>query len=335
MSVEGLTKKSLMKKFIVYVFGAAAMSVLTSKVGFPPLFVFIFNIFAFACFIFYIIIDLPPIKKLTGLRAFIYMVITFALFSGIYMGSTFILPQFDPRNEIAELRKPPIKLASFTGPEAIKAGEEVFNKNKCFNCHKFKGNGTSMRGPSFDLVQIGLEDRAFIEKCIVDPRKIEVKGFEDEKSKTAMPTYFKEEIQGDDLEALLAYLETGWSAKNMPLRGKEDVHMVRWDEDPEMIKLGKEVFEGNLYKGLNCSGCHGRDGVPLMQGARDLRNPDSLSKRPGRVGEKLKDWTDADWFDSVSNGIPETPMMPWLKQYPPRAIWLAITYAKQFSKGKH
>ena len=332
---EPLLKRGWVKKLIVYIIAAVILTAVTKKAGFPPLFIGIFNIYAFACFIFYIIIDLPPMKKLTGLRAFGYLVFTFVLFSGIYTGLTAFLPQFNPEIEIEELRKPPVKLSALSGPEAVKAGEDVFKKNKCTNCHKFKDMGTSMRGPHFDLVQIGLGDDKWLKEAIVNPRKETAKGFEDEKSKTAMPTYFGEEISDDEFGALIAYLKTGWDKEHMPLRGKEDAGpMVRWDTDPEMIALGKEVFDGDLYPGLNCAACHGRDGVPLMQGARDLRNPDSVSKRPGRVGQKLKDWKDADWFDSVSKGIPETPMMPWLEQYPPRAIWLSIAYAKHFSKGK-
>lgn len=323
------------KKLLVYIILAAILSVVTNKAGFPPLFIVIFHIYAFACFLFYVIIDLPAMKKLTGWRAFFYLIVTFALFSGFYTGLTAFLPQFDPEFEIANIRKPPVKLAALSGPEVIKEGEAVYNKNKCANCHKFKGMGTSMRGPHFDLVQIGLEDESWIKEAIIDPRKEAAKGFEDQKSKTAMPTYFGEEISEDEMGALLAFLKTGWNKESMPVRGKEDVGpIIRWDEDPEMIALGKETFEGNLYSGLNCAVCHGKDGTPLMQGARDLRDPNALSKRPGREGKKLADWTDADWFDSVSNGINDTPMMAWIEDYPPKAIWLAIAYSKQFSKGK-
>ncbi|MBI5969980.1 MAG: c-type cytochrome [Deltaproteobacteria bacterium] len=330
-----LVKNRWIKKFIWYIIGAVIVTAVTKKAGFPPLFIVIFNVYVFACLLFYVIIDLPSMKELTGLRAFVYLIVTFALFSGIYIGISSFLPQFNPEFEIAEIRRPPVKLSALSGPEAIKAGEDVFKKNKCANCHKFKGMGTSMRGPNFDLVQIGLKDDKTLKTDIVDPRKEAAKGFDDQKSKTAMPTYFGEEISEDEMGALTAYLKTGWSKDHMPVRGKEDAGpMVRWDEEPEFIALGKDVYEGNLYPGLNCSVCHGKDGVPIMQGARDLRDPNSQSKRPGRDKQKLKDWSDADWFDSVANGIPETPMMGWLQQYPPRAIWLAIIYGKQFSKAK-
>lgn len=335
MRINSLIKNKLIKKFIVYIIGAAILTAITNKAGFPPVFIIIFNVYAFACFLFYVIIDLPAMKQLTGWRAFVYLIVTFALFSGLYTGVAAFLPQFNPEFEIEELRKPPVKLAALSGPEVVKAGEDVFKKNKCANCHKFKGMGTSMRGPNFDLVQIGLEDEKWLKEAIINPRKDATKGFEDQKSKTAMPTYFGEEISEDEMGALIAYLQTGWSKENMPVRGKEDAGpMVRWDEDPEMLALGKKAFEGKIHRDLNCSKCHGKDGIPTDDDVRDLRNPNSESKRPGREKQKLKDWTDADWFDSVANGIPDSEMDAWLEDYPPRSIWLGIAYAKQFSKGQ-
>ncbi|MEE8403313.1 MAG: c-type cytochrome [Candidatus Hydrothermarchaeaceae archaeon] len=333
MNPGDILKSSLLKKVIVYIIVTVVVSVVMSKVGFPPLFVVIFDVYIFACFLFYIIIDLPAMKKQTGIRTFVNIVFTFALFSAIYTGVTAFLPQFDPEYERAALRQPPLSLASLAGPEVIKAGEEVFNNNKCANCHKFKGMGTSMRGPNFDLVQIGLYDRDWLIENIVDPRKEASMGFEDQKSKNAMPIYFGEDISEDEMGALIAYLQTGWNGEQMPMIGKEDVGMVRWDEDPEMLALAKRTFFGKEYKDLNCSTCHGKDGIPTDDETKDLRDPDGESERPGRKGQKLKDWSDADWFDSVANGVDDSEMEPWLELYPPRAIWLGIIYAKQFSKG--
>ncbi len=333
MTPGDILRSSLLKKLIAYIVATVAVSVVASKAGFPPLFVIIFDVYVFACFIFYIIIDLPAMKRQTGLRAFVNIIFTLVLFSVIYTGVTSFLPQFDPEYERAALRQPPISLASLAGPEVIKAGEEVFNNNKCANCHKFKGKGTSMRGPNFDLMQIGLYDRDWLIDAIVDPRKEQPFGFEDAKSKTAMPIYFGEDITEDEMAVLIAYLQTGWSGEQMPMMGKEDVEMVRWDEDPDMLALGKRVWFGKEYKDLNCSTCHGKYGIPTDDEAKDLRDSDGESARPERKGQKLKDWTDADWFDSVSNGVDDSEMEAWLEQYPPRAIWLGIVYGKQFSQG--
>jgi len=162
----------------------------------------------------------------------------------------------------------------------------------------------------------------------LDPKKKQAMGFEDEKSKKAMPTYFGEEISPPEMDALLAYLGTLWNREKMPVRGNVK-NLVPWDEDPEMVALGQKVFEGEIYEDLNCSVCHGKDGVVLMEGARDLRNPLSKSRNHDRP---MKDWTHADWFKSVSEGVEETPMMPWIDDYPALAIWLALTYDSQFHK---
>ena len=335
-TILGLTVKQWVVKTIGLVIGLVLVSTVTKSTGFPPIFTTLFSIYVVACYLFYIIIDLPPMKPLTGTRAFIYLMITFVMFSGIYAGAGTILPQFDPINEIAKLNKPPFKMAGAAGPELIAAGLEVFEANKCFNCHQAIGKGTSERGPNFDIHQIALKLPDELKEDILEPRKRFAKGFLDKKSKKAMPTYYAEEISTDEMAALLAFLGSLWNKEKMPERGKADGEepMLSWSDDPEILAIAQEVFEGKAYEDLNCAACHGKDGTPLMDGARDFRDPNAESKRPGREGQKLKDWSDADWFDSVSNGIEDTPMMAWLEEYPPRAIWLAIAYAKQFSKGK-
>ena len=331
--ILGLTPRQWIVKTVGLIIGLALVIGITQKTGFPLIFTKLFSIYAVACYIFYILIDLPPMKPLTGFRAALYFIFTFVLFSGIYIGAGTALPQFNPAVEIAKLNKPPFKLSEAAGPELIAAGLEVFETNKCFNCHQAVGKGTSERGPNFDVHQIGLKPRDEMIEDIFHPRKRFALGFEDPKSKKAMPTYYEEEISSDEMAALLAFLGSIWNKEKMPERGKADgAPMLRWDEDPEILALGKEVFEGKMYEDLNCSVCHGKDGTPIMDGARDFRDPNSESKRPGREGKKLKDWTDADWFDSVSNGIEDTPMMAWIEEYPPRSIWLAIAYAKQFQK---
>jgi mono/diheme cytochrome c family protein len=332
--ILGLTAKQWIRKTAGFIIGIIILFKVTDSAGFPIIFTKLFAIYVTACYLFYIIIDLPPMKPLTDRRAFIYLLVTFFGFSGIYAGASASLPQFDPSVEIAKLNKPPFKLGEAAGPELIAAGLEVFEINKCFNCHQAVGKGTSNRGPNFDTHQIGLRPKDELKEDILNPRKRFAKGFEDAKSKKAMPTYYGEEISDDEFEALLAFLSSIWNKDKMPVRGKMDSNdpILKWNEDPEIIALGQEVFEGKMYEDLNCSACHGRDGVPLMDGARDFRDPNATSKRPGHEGKKIKDWTDADWFDSVSNGIEDTPMMAWLEEYPPRAIWLAIAYAQQFHK---
>ena len=317
-----------LKNIIGYIISAIVVSAGTSYVGFTYPFVFLFNLYVFAGFLLYILLDLPPLKnpESTGGRLALLLG-TFFLGGVIYTVVGFALPQFDPQFEIAKINRPPFVRVE-PGPKLIAAGKEVFMVNKCINCHKASGEGSSDRGPDFDLWQIGLQTPEYLKEHIVDPKKKQALGFEDKKSKKAMPTYFGEEISEAEMDALVAYLGTLWNDQKMPVRGRAD-NLVPWDEDPEMIALGQKVYEGEVYEDLNCSVCHGKDGVVLMDGARDLRNPLSKSRNHDKP---MKDWTDADWYKSVAHGIEETPMMPWIDDYPAKAIWLALTYDSQFHK---
>lgn len=318
------------KKIVWAIICAVIVYIMSSRMGFPSTFIKIFLVYTFAGFLLYVFLDLPRMKEAsTKFGTFLTLIGTFLLFSGIYTGVCFILPQFDPKFEITKINRPPLEIIE-AGPEAIAAGKEVFTSYKCFNCHKADKTGSSDRGPDFDKWQIGLQPVAFLKEAIIDPRKEQAKGFEDPKSKKAMPTYFGEDMSKAEMLAVLAFIGSLWSEENMPVRGKADIApLVPWDEDPEMLALGKKVFEGELYEDLNCSVCHGKDGTPLMDGARDLRNPNSKSRSRETA---LKDWTDADWFQSVSKGVEESPMAAWIEEYPPKSIWLAIAYAKQFHK---
>lgn len=321
-------KNIWLKKVVWYIYFILTVSIFTSNLGFPVTFIKIFNIYAFAGFLLYIILDLPPLKQPASLLGkYALLLGTFILFSGIYTGVSAILPQFDPQFEIKKINKPPLMVIE-AGPELIAAGKEVFTTYKCFNCHKADHTGSSDRGPDFDKWQIGLQPLEFLKEAIIDPKKEQAKGFEDPKSKKAMPTYFGEDLSEAEMTAVLAFLQTLWNKEEMPVRGKAE-NLIRWDEDPEMIELGKKVTEGEVYDDLACAVCHGKDGIPLMDDARDLRNPLSKSRNNDKP---MKDWTDADWFKSVAYGVPESPMAAWIEEYPPKAIWLAIAYAKQFSK---
>lgn len=315
-------------KLIGYIIAAIVVHTIVKTMGFPAAFVKASHIFTFAGFLFFILIDLPPMKEQKGIRGVRNLFFTFVLLSGAFTTAGWMHPQYNQEVEIAKINKPPLSLEDAAGPEAIAAGKEIFTDNKCFNCHKAAGEGSSDRGPHFDLIQVGLSPKEEIRENIVDPRKATSKGFEDDKSKKEMPTYYGEDLSKAKLNAVTAFLQSLWNDKNMPVRGKAG-ELIQWDEDTEMIALGKKAFEGELYDDLNCSVCHGIDGIPLMEGAADLRDPSHVSK----VSKKpLKEWTDADWFLSVSKGVSDTPMAAWGDTYPPKAIWLAIAYAKQFHK---
>lgn len=100
---------------------------------------------------------------------------------------------------------------------------------------------------------------------------------------------------------------------------------VGWWDNPEVLKAGKAIYEGELNPEVNCSKCHGLDGKPTRRGhgARDFRNPDNIDRM-----------SDAYWFWRISEGIPKTKMRGWKKFLSEEQRWQVMAYEYSFSKGK-
>jgi len=309
--------------------------VLAGKLGFPVWWQIEFVAFAFVGLAFFLLLDTRTLKPEKSKLSWIFRLITtYALASGLFITITAQLPQFDPQHEIEKLERPPIKLSGLAGPEVIAAGREVFASNKCFNCHKVFWEGNSDRGPNLGTRQIGLYSEDYIREQILDPRKDQAPGYEDKKSKKAMPTYYEEDLSEDELTALISYLKTLRNPTSMPVEGKFPNQWTWWD-DPKIIAEGKVVFEGlePATEGLNCAVCHGKEGIPMMTGAMDFRNAENMDteKMPDRIdGVKMKDWPDALWYKRVTRGIDGTPMAPWGMIFQHLYLWKAEAYARTF-----
>ena len=312
----------------------AIIWVVAGKLNFPVWWQIEFVSFAMVGFAFFTLLDWKNLsvekKSSTWIRR---LIATYALASGIFITVTAQLPQFDPEFELAKLNKPPVKLSGLAGPEVIAAGREVFENNKCFNCHKVFWEGNSDRGPNLGTKQIGLYSEDYIKEQILDPRKKQAPGFEDPKSVKAMPTYYADDIEGDEMTALIAYLKTMRDPTHMPVEGKFPNQWTWWD-DPEIIKEGQTVFEGTNpnTEGLNCAVCHGKDGIPMMTGALDFRNENhkDTDKMPDHIDDLLKDWPDALWYRRVTRGVDGSPMAPWGTIFPHLYLWKAEAYARTF-----
>ena len=314
---------------------AVILWVLAGKFNFPIWWQIEFVSFALVGFFFFTLLDWKTFKlEKTHFDWVMRMLATYALASGIFIGVTAYLPQFDPEIEIAKLNRPPIKLEGLAGPEVIAAGREVFENNKCFNCHKVFWEGNSDRGPNLGSKQIGLYSEDYIKGQILKPRENQAPGFEDPKSKKAMPTYYGDDLSEDELMALVSYLKTLRDPTHMPVEGKFPNQWTWWD-DKDAIAEGKLVFEGThpQTEGLLCAVCHGTDGIPMMTGALDFRNEnnsDTTKIEGDHTDKPLKDWPDALWYRRVTRGVPETPMAPWGMIFPHLYLWKAEAYARTF-----
>ena len=309
--------------------------VVAGKFNFPVLWQLEFVAFAMVGVAFFTLLDWKTLtveKKAT--TWIMRLLATYALASGIFITVTAELPQFDPEFELSKLNRHPVKLSGLAGPEVIAAGREVFENNKCFNCHKVFWEGNSDRGPNLGTKQIGLYSEDYIKEQILEPRKKQAPGYEDPKSYKAMPTYYGDDIGDDEMVALVAYLKTLRDPTHMPVEGKFPNQWTWWD-DPKIVAEGKQVFEGlePATEGLNCAVCHGKDGIPMMTGALDFRNENNIDsiKIPDRLeGVVLKDWPDHLWYKRVTRGVVGTPMAPWGMIFPHLYLWKAEAYARTF-----
>ena len=339
LPTKRLTEKSLGQnlkfKLPIIIVIAGAIWVMAGKVGFPVWWQIEFVAFAFVGLAFFILLDIRALKPEKSTFSWVFRLLTtYALASGLFIAITAQLPQFDPQVEIDKLNRPPIKLSGLAGPEVIAAGRDVFENNKCFNCHKVFWEGNSDRGPNLGSKQIGLYSEEYIRGQIVDPRANQSPGFEDKKSKKAMPTYYEEDLSEDEIHALVSYLKTMRDPTHMPVEGKFPNQWTWWD-DPKIIAEGKVVFEGAepVTEGLNCAVCHGKDGIPMMTGALDFRNAEQhdTDKMPDQLkGVPLKEWPDALWYKRVTRGVDNTPMAPWGMIFQHLYLWKAEAYARTF-----
>jgi mono/diheme cytochrome c family protein len=285
--------------------------------------------------LFFVILDFKTMTPEKGTVSWMFrLLVTYAIPSLLFIVITAQLPQFSSEFELAKLNKPPIVLTGLAGPEVIAAGREVFENNKCFNCHKVFWEGNSDRGPNLGSKQIGLYSEDYIRGQILEPREDQAPGFEDKKSKKAMPTYYGDDLSEDELSALISYLKTLRDPTHMPVEGKFGDQWTWWD-DPKILAEGKVVFEGlePATEGLNCAVCHGKEGIPMMTGALDFRNannPDT-DKIPGdHVDTLMKDWPDALWYKRSTRGVVGTAMAPWGMIFPHLYLWKAEAYARTF-----
>ena len=327
--------KSIRIKLPIILILAGIIWVFAGKLGFPIWWQIEFVAFAFVGLVYFLILDSRSLKpEKSQWSSTFRLLTTYALASGLFITITAQLPQFDPQHEIAKLERPPIKLSGLAGPEVIAAGREVFGSNKCFNCHKVFWEGNSDRGPNLGTKQIGLYSEDYIKEQILEPRKTQSPGYEDKKSKKAMPTYYDEDLSEDELDALVAYLKTLRNPTVMPVEGKFPNQWTWWD-DPKILEEGKVVFEGlePNTDGLNCAVCHGKDGIPMMTGALDFRNANNMDTdkmTDQLVGVKMEDWPDSLWYKRVTRGVDGTAMAPWGMMFQHLYLWKAEAYARTF-----
>jgi hypothetical protein len=91
--------------------------------------------------------------------------------------------------------------------DILKIGEEQWQLQECYNCHKLRGEGGKKRGPELDNIGslMNVDD---IKLKIVDPKSWMAEGFEKEFEKGKMPDKYKDLMEEKDIVALATWLGT-------------------------------------------------------------------------------------------------------------------------------
>jgi len=89
----------------------------------------------------------------------------------------------------------------------MKQGEEQWQLQECYNCHKLKGEGGKKRGPELDNIGTYLTVDE-IKLKILDPKSFMAEGFEKEWEKGKMPDKYKDLMEEGDVVALASWLGT-------------------------------------------------------------------------------------------------------------------------------
>lgn len=101
---------------------------------------------------------------------------------------------------------PPSTMAA-AGGDLLKVGEDQWQLQECYNCHKLRGEGGKKRGPELDNIG-NLLTADDIKEKILDPRSWMAEGFEKEYEKKKMPDKYKDLMEEKDVVALATWLST-------------------------------------------------------------------------------------------------------------------------------
>ncbi|MGZ8404280.1 MAG: c-type cytochrome [Nitrospira sp.] len=97
--------------------------------------------------------------------------------------------------------------ASASAGDFMKVGEEQWQLQECYNCHKLRGEGGKKRGPELDNIGTLLTVDEIKEK-IANPKSFMAEGYEKEWQKGIMPNKFRDLMDPKEMQALAAWLGT-------------------------------------------------------------------------------------------------------------------------------
>ena len=83
----------------------ALLWVTAGALGFPPIFQWMFVFYSFLGFLIFVLLDLPPMKEITGGKAILALIVFYIGCSAVYVAGSNLLPQYDPEWEKGKISK--------------------------------------------------------------------------------------------------------------------------------------------------------------------------------------------------------------------------------------
>ncbi len=249
--------KAIFKIIVGLVIGAS-LWVGTMALGFPSVFRWLFFIFAILGTVVFLILDAPPLKPMSGVKALGAVLVFYVILCVVYIAGASLWPQYDPLDEKGKIEKllkakrarteqgkadeliarvkalderakalaerikalggyqapalqeaggPASLLSTAPAGDMLKNGEEQWELQECYNCHKLRGEGGKKRGPELDNIG-NLLTADDIKQKILDPKSWSTEGYEKDYKKGKMPDKYRDLMEDEDVVALAFWLST-------------------------------------------------------------------------------------------------------------------------------
>lgn len=98
-------------------------------------------------------------------------------------------------------------VSSAAAGDLVALGQEQWELQECYNCHKLFGKGGKKRGPELDNIGNLMTPEALRQK-ILDPKSWKAEGFDKQYKKGKMPDKYKDLMFDEEVDALVAFLAT-------------------------------------------------------------------------------------------------------------------------------
>ncbi len=105
MAEQPSLMKNILKKGVIGVVVGIILYVVSSALGFPPLFQVMFFAYAMLGTIVFILLDAPDMGRLEGFKALAALIAFYFVLSVVYIGGASLWPQYDPEVEKGKIDK--------------------------------------------------------------------------------------------------------------------------------------------------------------------------------------------------------------------------------------